>query len=184
MQIFIPTLKWYQDKDNVYLDIEACNSIDFKLKISDNNLSFSYLSNNNYYEMKFELFDNVDHIKYVDYKSSIKITLEKKNKDYWIYLTYDKNQYKNYIKLDWNKWIDEDTDDEKDFDMSNMMKNMGGMMNNENSPFDFSKMMESMNNQNLGELDNDNDIDDNDNMEEIDEESDDYCQSCVNNDEN
>jgi hypothetical protein len=59
------------------------------------------------------------------------------------------------------------------------MKNMGGMMNNQNSPFDFSKMMESMNNQNLGEIDND--IDD---MEEIDEESDDYCQSCVNNDEN
>lgn len=186
-KIYTPNLKWYQDKNYVYLDIEAYNSTDFNLKISDNNLLFSYISNNNYYEMKFELFDKADHIKYMDYTSSIKITLEKRNKEYWRYLTYDKNLYKNYIKLNWNNWTGDDSDNEKDdnknIDFASMMQNMGGMMNNENSPFDFSKMMESMNTQSLGsELDNLDDNEDDDNLEEVDNESDDFCESCANND--
>jgi prostaglandin-E synthase len=176
-QVYIPNLKWYQDKDYVYLDIDAYNAVDFNLKIKDNNLNYSFVSNNNYYEMKFELFDNADHVKYIDCKSSIKITLQKKNKEYWRNLTFEKNLYKNYIKLDWNKWIDEDSEEENNnFDFSNMMKNMGGMMNNNNgnAPFDFKQMMESMNTEENDE----------ENLEEIDEdeEPENYCDTCISND--
>lgn len=174
-QIFIPNLKWYQDKDNIYLDIEANNAIDFSLKITENNnLFFTFQSENNYYEMNFELYNKADHIKHMDHKSYVKITLEKKVKEYWKYLSLDKNIYKNHIKLNWNKWMDEETDDEKDFDYNNMMKNMGGMMNNENSPFDFSKMMQSMNGDELDNMDEEDD-----NLEECNSESEEYCENCV-----
>lgn len=162
----IPNLKWSQDKDYIYLNIEADNAIDFNFQIKDNIVSFNFISNNNNYAMKFELYNNVDHIKYIDYKSYIKLTLEKKSKEYWNYLTYDKNIYKNHIKLDWSKWIDEDDEEESEFNFNNVMKNMGGMMNNEETPFDFSKMMDTMNNN----LDN----------EEEGEEDENYCENCEN----
>jgi prostaglandin-E synthase len=69
--------------------------------------------------------------------SSVQMKLNKKDKDaeFWPRLLKDKNLEKTNVKIDWDRYIDEDEAEGKDFDMSGLdggmdfggMGGMGGM---------------------------------------------------------
>jgi hypothetical protein len=171
-QVLIPTLKWYQTNDNVILNFEVTNVKNESIIINEDNISFNVSSKDNNYYMNFKLNSNInkEESKYIITDNSIKLILKKIDNSSWNYLTYDKNIYKNSIKVDWNAWGD-DSDDEKNDDTQN-----------QNQDFDFQKMMESMQGmqrmndmqQVMGE-----DYDEN-NDEEYDENNDEECDENCN----
>lgn len=173
-QVLIPTLKWYQTNDNVILNFEVTNVKNESIIINEDNISFNVSSKDNNYYMNFKLNSNInkEESKYIITDNSIKLILKKIDNSSWNYLTYDKNIYKNSIKVDWNAWGD-DSDDEKNDDTQNQ---------NQNQDFDFQKMMESMQGmqgmndmqQVMGE-----DYDEN-NDEEYDENNDEECDENCN----
>lgn len=134
-KVLIPTLTWYHVKDFVILSYEVYNSTEKNILITDNNILLNVLSNNNEYKMEFELYNeiNSNDSSYVIDDKSVKMILKKANDDNWSSLTKDKNLYKNNIKINWNRWIDEDAEEDE-------VNNEGGMPEN----FDFQQMMQSM----------------------------------------
>ena len=159
-QILIPSVVWFQTKNEVFFNIELQNIKDDKIIINEHNFSISAISDNNKYEMKFDFFDLVDPEKsnISIQEKNIKINLVKKDIDNkWTHLTKDKYIYKNNIKVNWNSWVDEDAEDEPEenpmagFDMQKMMASMGGggggmpdfssMMGGGGGMPDFSSMM-------------------------------------------
>jgi hypothetical protein len=178
----IPTLSWYQIKDYIILSFEVYNSIEQKISIDNNNIFFNVLSNGNEYLMDFELLNeiNKDDSNYIIDEKTVKMVLKKKDENRWNTLTKDKSIYKNNIKINWNRWIN-DSDDEEDettggnqqFDFQQMMQNMGGMgnmeemMKNMGNMGNMEEMMQKMGN--MGGFD-DNDEDNEDENEEENEE--------------
>jgi hypothetical protein len=129
----IPSLIWHQNKDNIFFVIELPETSDHNIKIFDEKLDFYCLSNGKSYEMNFNFFENIDpeNSSYIIENKHIKFSLKKKESNNWLFLTNDKNLYKNNIKINWNAWVDEDDEDEQpDFsqqmDFERMMASMGG----------------------------------------------------------
>lgn len=139
-QKLTPTVRWHQTKEYVILYFEVNKAKVNNIKIDDSYIYFSVM-NDNYYEMNFELFNNIDknQSKYIIEEKHIKIFLKKIDQESWNYLTKDKNIYKNNIKINWNEWNNDDEEEENDiqnnmpYDFEKMMQNMGGLegMNNE-----------------------------------------------------
>lgn len=130
-KVLIPTLKWHQNKDYLFLNFEVNNSKNEDIKLYEDKIFFYVRSINDYF-MEFELNNliNVDESNYALEEKCVKVTLKKKEPENWDFLTKDKNIYKNNIKINWAQWND-DSDDE-----------INDQFNN--SQFDFQKMMESM----------------------------------------
>lgn len=173
-QILIPTLKWYQTNDNVILNFDVNNVKNESIVINEDSILFNVFSKDNNYYMNFKLNSNInkEESKYIINDNSVKIILKKIDDSSWNYLTYDKNIYKNSIKVDWNAWGD-DSDDEKNNETQNQ---------NQDQDFDFQKMMESMQGMNdmqqvMGEDYNEEDYD---NHEECDDENCNHeeCDEC------
>ena len=129
---YIPTLKWHQNNDYLFLSFEVHNSKNEDIKLYEEKVFFSVKSDN-IYLMEFELNNliNVDESKYVIEEKCVRIILKKKESEKWDFLTKDRNLYKNNIKINWAEWNDDDSDNEAPNDFGN-------------SQFDFQKMMESM----------------------------------------
>lgn len=89
------------------------------------------------YELKLELFDkvNVEESKINIGVRNIFCVLEKSEKKWWNKLLRGDEKAPHYVKVDWDKWVDEDDDNETaapgDFDMNSMdfskFGDMGGM---------------------------------------------------------
>ena len=182
-QILIPTLKWYQTNDSVILNFDVNNVKNESIVINEDSISFNVFSKDNNYYMNFKLNSNInkEESRYIINDNFVKIILKKIDDSSWNYLTYDKNIYKNSIKVDWNAWGD-DSDDEKNNETQNQ---------NQDQDFDFQKMMESMQGmqgmndmqQVMGEDYNEEDYD---NHEECDDENCNHeeCEECEECDEN
>lgn len=132
-QFFTPTIKWYQTKEYVTLNVEVYDSKNEIIKIMSDSISFYAESKENVYKMDFNLNSNIDieMSKYSVNDKSIKIVLKKTLQENWSYLLKDKNSYKNNIKIDWNEWINDMDDDvveeNNQFNFEQMMQNMKGM---------------------------------------------------------
>jgi len=162
-QSLIPSLLWSQTKEYIFIDIQLNNVINENIIFTKDNLYFLGTSNNNKYEISFDLYNNIDtENSYVidinnnkelikEVPKKIKIILKKDEENDWTFLQKNKYLYKNNIKTNWNKWVDEDSDNEESMggmdmesmmgggmDMQNMMQNMmgGGM--------DMANMMQNM----------------------------------------
>ena len=78
-QVYAPTLKWHQSKDYLYLVFEVHNSKNENIVITENSIYFNVLSDNNNYEMNFELNQNIEKesSSYNISEKCVKITLKK-----------------------------------------------------------------------------------------------------------
>ena len=128
----IPSLIWHQNKESIFFVIELPETSEHNINISNEKLSFFALSSSKSYEMAFDFFENIDSEKssYIIENKHIKFSLKKGESNNWLFLTKDKNVYRNNIKINWNAWVDEDEEDEPDLsqqmDFQRMMASMGG----------------------------------------------------------
>lgn len=133
-----PSVKWAQRQDKVFLTVELPDAKDVKLNLEpEGKFSFSAVTgpDNTPYKVEFDLFDKVD---LSESKSStgsryIFYIIKKAEEKWWGRLLKQEGKAPSYLKVDWDKWVDEDEQDEKPepgmdfgegFDFSNL--NMGG----------------------------------------------------------
>lgn len=136
-----PTVLWAQRSDEsdesknvVFLTIQVQDPINVKIDLDSQSLKFNAESPNGdtKYELNLEFYDEIDPEKSRrrDAGNSITFVLQKKNaqSEFWPRLLKEKLKL-HYIKTDFDKWVDEDEQDEivEEDDTANMMGGAGGM---------------------------------------------------------
>ena len=86
-QVYIPTLKWHQSKDYVYLNFEVHNSKNENIIIENNSIYFNVISENNTYEMNFDLNENIEkeNSNFCITEKVVKVILKKASSDNWAF---------------------------------------------------------------------------------------------------
>ncbi|TXG53209.1 hypothetical protein EZV62_022378 [Acer yangbiense] len=135
-----PAVKWAQRSDKVYITIDLPDAQDVKFKLEpEGKFLFSATSGADKipYEVDIDLFDKVD---VNESKASVGLRnicylVEKAENKWWSRLLKQEGKPPVFLKVDWDKWVDEDEETEEDkpaaadmdfgdFDFSKM--NMGG----------------------------------------------------------
>ncbi|XP_039001202.1 uncharacterized protein OsI_027940-like [Hibiscus syriacus] len=127
-----PEVKWAQRADKVFITVMLSDSKDAKVNLEPEGVfSFSGTAGNNQYELKLELFDKVvvEESKINIGLRSIFCILEKAEKVWWKKLLRGDGKGPHYVKVDWDKWVDEDEDKGAgDLDLGGMdFSNFGNM---------------------------------------------------------
>ena len=132
-----PTLLWSQTPESVDITIRLPNIEEETVSCENNHFYFSCLSQSKNYRIEFDLDKSVEKVSYNKYDNRIAIVLEKAEYEKWEFLTRVRGIYKNNIKIDWDKWEDEDSEGEEQpeapssgfggMDMDSMRQMMGGM---------------------------------------------------------
>lgn len=141
MSSITPTVLWAQrssaddeTKNVIYLTIEAVDPSNTKLDLTSTQLTLTAdAPQGGKYNLKIDFFEEIspeNSHKNTDNGSHIYLVLRKKTakEEYWPRLTKEKLKY-HYIKTDFDKWVDEDEQDEVAEDEGNDMANMANMMN-------------------------------------------------------
>ncbi|KAM1001715.1 hypothetical protein FF1_008198 [Malus domestica] len=110
-----PEVKWAQRVDKVFLTVLLPDAKDAKVKLEpDGTFSFSASAGaeNHQYELKVDLFDkvNVEESKINVGVRSIFCIVEKAEPEWWPKLLRGDGKTPHYVKVDWDKWVDEDDD--------------------------------------------------------------------------
>ncbi|KQK21485.1 uncharacterized protein OsI_027940 [Brachypodium distachyon] len=129
-----PSTKWAQRSDKVYLTIELPDAKDVKLNLKpDGHFDFSAKApaDETQYVFDFELFDavNVEESKAAVAQRSICYLIKKAESKWWPRLLKNEGKPPVFLKVDWDKWQDEDDEDAGfgDFgDMDFSKLDMGG----------------------------------------------------------
>ncbi|XP_019052642.1 PREDICTED: uncharacterized protein OsI_027940-like isoform X2 [Nelumbo nucifera] len=117
-----PTLKWAQRSDKIYLTVDLPDAKDVKLKLEpEGKFIFSATKDNLPYEVDIDLHDkvNVEESKVSIGVRSIVYVIEKAEKKWWGRLLKQEGKPPVFLKVDWDKWVDEEDENEKagmDFD--------------------------------------------------------------------
>lgn len=138
-------IKYAQRTDSLYLTIALPDVKDETIELTDTELKFNGTSNDKKYEVNIKFFKPVD-AKDSTYKvlpRSIQMHIMKakgedseEDEEFWPRLLEDKTLEKNQVKIDWDRYIDEDEEEEEGgFDTSALeggnamggMPGMGGM---------------------------------------------------------
>ncbi|XP_051118881.1 uncharacterized protein Os08g0359500-like [Andrographis paniculata] len=133
-----PEVKWAEREDKVYLTVLLPDAKNPKVNVDpDGTFTFSASAGteNNTYELKLELLDkvNVEESKINIGVRNIFCVLEKAEKKWWTKLLRGDGKAPHYVKVDWDKWADEDDDTggPANFDMDGMdfskFGDMGGL---------------------------------------------------------
>ncbi|XP_042993334.1 uncharacterized protein OsI_027940 isoform X2 [Carya illinoinensis] len=135
-----PEVKWAQRVDKVYLTVLLPDAKNAKVNLEPEGVftfSASAGAGDLLYELKLNLFDKVDveESKINIGVRSIFCILEKAEKVWWKRLMREDGKAPHFIKVDWDKWVDEDEDSgANDLDLGGMdfskfggMPGMGGM---------------------------------------------------------
>ncbi|XP_078164231.1 HSP20-like chaperones superfamily protein isoform X2 [Carex rostrata] len=133
-----PEVKWAERLDKVYLTIQLPDAKDANVDVQpDGTFTFSGSagSANNKYELELTLHDkiNKEESKINKGMRSIFCVLVKEEPCWWKKLLRGDGKTPHYIKVDWDKWADEDEEggdvDVGGMDFSNLggMEGMGGM---------------------------------------------------------
>ncbi|KAH7656295.1 cytosolic prostaglandin-E synthase protein [Dioscorea alata] len=127
-----PLTKWAQRSDKVYITIELPDAKDVKLSLQPNgqfHFSATTGAENIPYEIDFELYDkvNVEESKAAVGLRNICYLVKKAESKWWSRLLKKEGRPPAFLKVDWDKWIDEDEEHGNKFD-----DEFGGM--------DFSKL--------------------------------------------
>ncbi|KDP28144.1 hypothetical protein JCGZ_13915 [Jatropha curcas] len=134
-----PEVKWAQRVDKVFITVLLPDAKNAKVNLEPEGVftfSASAGAENHVYELKLELFDkvNVEESKINIGVRSIFCIVEKAEKVWWKKLLRGDGKPPHYLKVDWDKWVDEDEDDGGlggNLDLGGMdfsnFGNMGGM---------------------------------------------------------
>ncbi|RLV89079.1 Protein wos2 [Spathaspora sp. JA1] len=119
-----PSVSWAQRssadepaKNVLYVTIEVLDPIDVKYDITSNNLKYDAYSSDKktHYTLNIDFFDEVDpeNSRVNETGSHLFLVIRKKTakEEYWPRLTKEKLKY-HYIHTDFEKWVDEDEQDE------------------------------------------------------------------------
>ncbi|KAL6339506.1 hypothetical protein AAG906_034591 [Vitis piasezkii] len=134
-----PEVKWAQRADKVFITVLLPDAKNAKVNLEpDGDFTFSASAGaeNHLYELKLDLFDkvNVEESKINIGVRSIFCVVEKAEKGWWKKLLRGDEKAPHYLKVDWDKWVDEDEDTGLgDLDLGGMdfskfagMEGMGG----------------------------------------------------------
>ena len=131
LAVNIPTCKWAQRKECVFVTVDIADAKDEEIVIADDKLTFKAMSNGKPYECEMTLHASIsmDGSKYTVKGRNVQFYLEKTDQeaDFWPRLLKDKALNKRFVKVDFDKWVDEDEEDEADAIDANGMQGMGGM---------------------------------------------------------
>jgi len=95
-----PHIKWYQDDTSIYIQILNSNK---NPNLYKKNSYLQFYDDN--YEFYVELFDifTIDH-SYIDKNDFIIVLIKEENKE-WTALLKNRNEYKYFISLNWDKYV-------------------------------------------------------------------------------
>ena len=120
MSLFPPT-KWAQREDSLFVTLDVPD-VDPKLcsiSLGPKTLNFKGKSGTKDYEVKYDLFDEIDdqsnETKWVVKPRNVSFYLKKKEAKWWGRLLENAKIQKAHVKVDFDKWKDEDEEDAKDF---------------------------------------------------------------------
>ncbi|KAL0286235.1 UNVERIFIED_CONTAM: Co-chaperone protein p23-1 [Sesamum calycinum] len=132
-----PLVKWAQRSDKLFITVELPDAKNVKLNLDpEGKFFFSATSgaDNTPYEIDIDLYDKVDvnESKASFTSRNICYLVKKAENKWWSRLLKQEGKPPVFVKVDWDKWVDEDEQDEKsggdmdfgDFDFSKL--NMGG----------------------------------------------------------
>ncbi|XP_004495968.1 uncharacterized protein OsI_027940-like [Cicer arietinum] len=129
-----PEVKWAQRADKVYVTIQLPDSKNAKVDLTpDGILTFSASAGaeNHLYELQLPLFDkvNVEESKINVGVRGIFCVVQKAEIEWWKRLLKAEGKPPHYVKVDWDKWMDEDEDEAAgDLDLGGMdFSQFGGM---------------------------------------------------------
>nr|GMC52521.1 co-chaperone protein P23-1-like [Ipomoea batatas]GMC54620.1 co-chaperone protein P23-1-like [Ipomoea batatas] len=133
-----PSVKWAQRSDKLFITVELPDAKNVKFKLEPEGKFYFAAeagADNTPFEVDFELFDKVDVNESKGSTTSryICYLIKKAENKWWSRLLKQEGKPPVFLKVDWDKWVDEDEQDEKpgagmdfgdDFDFSNL--SMGG----------------------------------------------------------
>lgn len=113
-----PTLKWAQRADLLFITIDLPDAKNVKLKLEpEGKFYFSATagSENLPYEIDINLHDkvNVNESKASVGPRTIVYLIKKEESKWWNRLLKEEGKTPSFVKCDWDKWVDEDEQDEK-----------------------------------------------------------------------
>ena len=155
-----PSILWAQDRDKLFVTIEIKNFKNKDIIFEDKIVKINGEADNTDFDISIDLNSEVDTEKseWIVKQNCIELRLMKSKSIYWQKLTKNKQ---NNVRIDWQRWKDEDDDEEEDdnmlADFSNFQKQL---------PQDFMNTnFEELLPEDL-DLDNDNNLE----VEELEEE--------------
>jgi cytosolic prostaglandin-E synthase len=126
----IPTIKWSQRKDRLYITIDVVGLKTPVIDVIDGKkLKFQGTDGNKKFAFQIELFDEVikEESKYNLAARNIFLNIKKKTKGpYWPRLIKDTAKF-NWIQVDWTYYVDED-EEEDDTNKPNFGEGQGKKM--------------------------------------------------------
>ncbi|KAF7818211.1 CS domain protein [Senna tora] len=129
-----PEVKWAERVDKVYITVQLPDSKNAKVDLTPDGIftfSASAGAKDQLYESKLELFDkvNVEESKINIGVRSIFCVVQKAENGWWKKLLRGEGKPPHYVKVDWDKWVDEDDDNGLgDLDLGGMdFSKFGGM---------------------------------------------------------
>ncbi|XP_026412322.1 co-chaperone protein p23-1-like isoform X2 [Papaver somniferum] len=119
-----PTIKWAQRSDKIFLTVDLPDANDVKLKLEpQGRFVFSATKGGIPYEVDIELYDkiNAEESKVNNGVRNIVYVIKKTESKWWNRLLKQEGKPPVFLKVDWDKWVDEDDETEKtDMDFNDM----------------------------------------------------------------
>jgi len=146
--ISTPCVLWAQRHNCIFLTVEVADAKDPKISVEARTVTFEANSGSGadakQWKVVVDLFDaiNPDNSAHVVGGRVTEFCLKKVDEKFWPRLTQSTEKH-HWLKIDFNKWVDEDdSDDERKG--GGGMPGMGGMGGMGGGDYDFEEMMKSM----------------------------------------
>lgn len=172
-----PSILWAQDRTHLFITLEISDFNNQDILFTSTNISIKGTSNETNYDYKIDLYNEIDsnNSSWVIKQNCIELKILKSKAYYWQKLTKVK---KNNIKIDWQRWKDEDDEEDDNgllTDFSNfrqtlpeefLNQNLDDFINlNSNEINDDSENNDEIEKVNDDDSGNDNDSENNDDLE-------------------
>jgi prostaglandin-E synthase len=114
----VPSFKWAQNKDVVFLTVETPDAKDVKINLQSKEVSFDCESSGKRYRLRLPLSHEIeaDQSRFQVQGRGVELVLAKKESDksFWSYLPAEHKVWQSLCKVDWSRWVDEDDLEEHD----------------------------------------------------------------------